>query len=72
MSFYVVGKELRKPPPKALLFENKIEQLLVQPNQEWDEINVPNRLRSSSLWKDFVEIKTSIINKFLLGLIGYS
>ena len=27
--FYVAGKELKKPPPKALLFEKKLEHLLV-------------------------------------------
>ncbi|GMN51473.1 hypothetical protein TIFTF001_020624 [Ficus carica] len=56
-------KKLKKPPPKALLFENKLEQLLVQPNQEWDEINVTSRLKSSSLWKDFIEIETIIIKR---------
>ncbi|GMN67952.1 hypothetical protein TIFTF001_037008 [Ficus carica] len=40
----LMGKELRKPPLKALLFETKLERLLAQPNREWDEINVPNRV----------------------------
>ena len=63
MSFCVVDKELRKPPPKALLFEKKLEQLFAQPNREWDEINVPNRLRLSSLWKDFIEIQSGITKR---------
>ncbi|GMN46178.1 hypothetical protein TIFTF001_015361 [Ficus carica] len=54
----VVGKDLKKPPPKALLFEEKLKRLLAQPNREWDEINIPKRFRASSLWKDFVEIET--------------
>ncbi|GMN25683.1 hypothetical protein TIFTF001_043923 [Ficus carica] len=53
-------KELKKPPPKALLFEEKLERLLVLPNREWNEIQVPSRLRASSLWKDFVELLTGI------------
>ncbi|GMN19241.1 hypothetical protein TIFTF001_045152 [Ficus carica] len=59
----LLREDLRKPPPKALLFEEKLERLLAQPNQEWDEINVPERLRASSLWKDFVEIETCIIKR---------
>ncbi|GMN66686.1 hypothetical protein TIFTF001_035746 [Ficus carica] len=51
-----VSKELKKPPPKALLFEEKLERLLALPNREWDDIQVPRRLRASSLWKDFVEL----------------
>ncbi|GMN21095.1 hypothetical protein TIFTF001_040034 [Ficus carica] len=31
-------KELKKPPPKALLFEEKLERLLALPNREWDDI----------------------------------
>ncbi|GMN47593.1 hypothetical protein TIFTF001_016757 [Ficus carica] len=58
-----LSKELKKPPPKALLFEQKLEQLLAQPCREWDEINVPERLRASSLWKDFIELKTGIIKR---------
>ncbi|GMN51013.1 hypothetical protein TIFTF001_020157 [Ficus carica] len=54
----LLRKELRKLPLKALLFEKKFEQLLAQPNREWDEINVTCRLKSSRLWKDFVEIET--------------
>ncbi|GMN61291.1 hypothetical protein TIFTF001_030442 [Ficus carica] len=61
----LLSKELRKPPLKALLFEKKLEQLLAQPNREWDEINVPNRLRLSSLWKDFVEIQSGMIKRIL-------
>ncbi|GMN20706.1 hypothetical protein TIFTF001_039953 [Ficus carica] len=30
----VVGKELKKPPPKAFLFEEKLERLLTLPNRE--------------------------------------
>ncbi|GMN68318.1 hypothetical protein TIFTF001_037375 [Ficus carica] len=51
-------KELKKPPPKALLFEEKLEILLSLPNREWDEIQVPQRLKASSLWKNFVELPT--------------
>ncbi|GMN27996.1 hypothetical protein TIFTF001_044185 [Ficus carica] len=53
-------KELKKPPPKALLFEEKLECLLALPNREWNDIQVPSRLRASSLWKDFVELPTGI------------
>ncbi|GMN25026.1 hypothetical protein TIFTF001_043852 [Ficus carica] len=53
-------KELKKPPPKALLFEEKLERLLALPNREWDDIQVPKRLGASSLWKDFVELPSSI------------
>ncbi|GMN64099.1 hypothetical protein TIFTF001_033183 [Ficus carica] len=49
-------KELRKPLPKALLFEAKLKRLLAQPNREWNEINMSHRFRQSTLWKDFVEI----------------
>ncbi|GMN66987.1 hypothetical protein TIFTF001_036052 [Ficus carica] len=56
-------KELKKPPPKALLFEKKLERLLAQPNREWDEINVPKRFRASSLWKDFVELPSGIAKR---------
>ncbi|GMN33996.1 hypothetical protein TIFTF001_041983 [Ficus carica] len=53
-------KELKKPPPKALLFEEKLERLLALPNREWDDIQVPKRLGASSLWKDFVELPSGI------------
>ncbi|GMN66477.1 hypothetical protein TIFTF001_035568 [Ficus carica] len=53
-------KELKKPPPKALLFEKKLERLLALPDRDWDEIPVPRRLRASSLWKDFVELPSGI------------
>ncbi|GMN20249.1 hypothetical protein TIFTF001_043045 [Ficus carica] len=53
-------KELKKPPPKALLFEEKLERLLVLPDRDWDDIQVPRRLRASSLWKDFVELPSGI------------
>ncbi|GMN21737.1 hypothetical protein TIFTF001_043380 [Ficus carica] len=53
-------KELKKPPPKALLFEEKLERLLALPSREWDDIQVPRRLRASSLWKDFVELPSGI------------
>ncbi|GMN28337.1 hypothetical protein TIFTF001_041153 [Ficus carica] len=53
-------KELKKPPPKALLFEEKLERLLALPNREWNDIQVPSRLRASSLWKYFVELPTGI------------
>ena len=58
--FCFAGKELKKPPPKALLFEEKLERLLALPNREWDDIHTPARLRASSLWKDFVEIPSGI------------
>ncbi|GMN68801.1 hypothetical protein TIFTF001_037852 [Ficus carica] len=57
------SKELKKPPPKALLFEEKLERLLTLPNREWDEINDPKRFRASSLWKDFIEIPSSIVKR---------
>ncbi|GMN48321.1 hypothetical protein TIFTF001_017501 [Ficus carica] len=53
-------KELKKPPPKALLFEEKLERLLALPDRDWDNIQVPRRLRASSLWKDFVELPSGI------------
>ncbi|GMN57871.1 hypothetical protein TIFTF001_026979 [Ficus carica] len=53
-------KELKKPPPKALLFEEKLERLLALPDRDWDDIQVPRRLRASSLWKDFVELPSGI------------
>ncbi|GMN70130.1 hypothetical protein TIFTF001_039175 [Ficus carica] len=55
-----IRKELKKPPPKALLFEEKLERLLALPNRDWDDIQVPRRLRASSLWKDFVELPSGI------------
>ncbi|GMN58688.1 hypothetical protein TIFTF001_027794 [Ficus carica] len=53
-------KELKKPPPKALLFEEKLERLLALPDRDWDDIQVQRRLRASSLWKDFVELPSAI------------
>ncbi|GMN31428.1 hypothetical protein TIFTF001_049681 [Ficus carica] len=53
-------KEVKKPPPKALLFEEKLERLLALPDRDWDDIQVPRRLRASSLWKDFVELPSGI------------
>ena len=61
MAFRFAGKDLKKPPPKAILFEEKIERLLALPNREWDDINVPSRFKASSLWKNFVEIPTGIV-----------
>ncbi|GMN21586.1 hypothetical protein TIFTF001_043347 [Ficus carica] len=58
-------KELKKPPPKALLFEEKLERLLALLNREWNDIQVPSRLRASSLWKDFVELPTGIPKRVL-------
>ncbi|GMN70506.1 hypothetical protein TIFTF001_039549 [Ficus carica] len=55
--------ELKKPPPKALLFEEKLERLLALLNREWDDIHTPKRLRASSLWKDFVEIPSGIAKR---------
>ncbi|GMN20490.1 hypothetical protein TIFTF001_043101 [Ficus carica] len=54
------GYEFKKPPPKALLFEEKLERLLAQPNREWDKINIPKRFRALSLWKNFVELPSGI------------
>ena len=54
---------MKKPPPKALLFEEKLEQLLTLPNREWDEIYNLKRLRVSSLWKDFVELPSGIAKR---------
>ncbi|GMN66535.1 hypothetical protein TIFTF001_035598 [Ficus carica] len=59
----LLRKKLGKPPPKDLLFEKKLERLLAHPNREWDEICVTSRLKSLSLWKDFVEIETGIIKQ---------
>ena len=58
-----VGKELKKPPPKALLFEEKLEKLLAVPNREWDEIHTLERFRASSLWKSFLELPTGIAKR---------
>ncbi|GMN27747.1 hypothetical protein TIFTF001_046171 [Ficus carica] len=55
--------ELKKPPPKALLFEEKLEKLLAVPNREWDEIHTPERSRASSLWKSFIELPTEIMTQ---------
>ncbi|GMN64106.1 hypothetical protein TIFTF001_033180 [Ficus carica] len=38
----------------------KLERLLALQNREWDDIQVPRRLRASSLWKDFVELPSGI------------
>ncbi|GMN69444.1 hypothetical protein TIFTF001_038495 [Ficus carica] len=60
---FFVSKEQKKLPPKALLFEEKLERLLALPNREWDEIHVPKRFRASSLWKDFVELPSGIAKR---------
>ncbi|GMN68358.1 hypothetical protein TIFTF001_037434 [Ficus carica] len=62
-SWGLLHNDLKKPPLKALLFEEKLELFLAQPYQEWDEINVLEKLRASSLWKDFVKIETDIIKQ---------
>ncbi|GMN67523.1 hypothetical protein TIFTF001_036585 [Ficus carica] len=49
-------KELKKPPPKAILFEEKLEQLLAE---QWNEIHTPERFRALSLWKSFIELPTA-------------
>ncbi|GMN55578.1 hypothetical protein TIFTF001_024686 [Ficus carica] len=59
----ILRKELKKPLMKALLFEEKLERLLAQPNREWDKINVPKRLKASSLWKDFINIPTGVVKR---------
>ncbi|GMN73353.1 hypothetical protein TIFTF001_053679, partial [Ficus carica] len=46
-------KELKKPPPKALLFEEKLEKLLAVPNREWDEIHTFERFRAGALRRLF-------------------
>ncbi|GMN20681.1 hypothetical protein TIFTF001_047150 [Ficus carica] len=56
-------KELKKPPPKAQLFEEKLEKLLAAPNREWDEIHTFERFRVSSLWKSFTELPIGIANR---------
>ncbi|GMN55830.1 hypothetical protein TIFTF001_024953 [Ficus carica] len=58
-----IRKELKKPPPKALLFEEKLEKLLAMPNREWDEIHTFERFRPSSLWKSFIELPTGIAKR---------
>ena len=60
---FSAGKELKKPPPKALLFEEKLEKLLAVPKREWDEIHTPDRFRASSLWKHFVELPKGIVKR---------
>ncbi|GMN64801.1 hypothetical protein TIFTF001_033875 [Ficus carica] len=56
-------KKLKKPPPKALLFEEKLEKLLAVPNREWDEIHTPVRFQALSLWKSFIELPTGIAKR---------
>ncbi|GMN70115.1 hypothetical protein TIFTF001_039159 [Ficus carica] len=46
-------KESKKPPPKALLFEEKLKRLLALSNREWDEINIPKRFRAGVLRRLF-------------------
>ncbi|GMN69386.1 hypothetical protein TIFTF001_038436 [Ficus carica] len=48
-AFYPLWGTLQKP-----------ERLLALPNRELDDIQVPKRLRASSLWKDFVELPSGI------------
>ncbi|GMN62008.1 hypothetical protein TIFTF001_031117 [Ficus carica] len=64
-AFYLLWGTLRveEATSEALLFEEKLERLLAQPNREWDEINVPKRFRASSLWKDFVELLSGIAKR---------
>ncbi|GMN47331.1 hypothetical protein TIFTF001_016514 [Ficus carica] len=59
-STYVVGKVLKKTPPKALLFEAKLEHLLAMPDRGWDDIQIPHRLRQLSLWKGYIELPSGI------------
>ncbi|GMN62716.1 hypothetical protein TIFTF001_031794 [Ficus carica] len=56
-------KELKKPPPKALLFGEKLEKLLAVPNREWDEIHTFEIFRASSLWKSFIKLPTGIAKR---------
>lgn len=54
--FCIAGKEFKKSPPKGVLFEGKLERLLVVPDRELDDINVPRGLMRLSLWREFVKI----------------
>ena len=54
---------MKKPPPKALIFEEKFNKLIAIPKREWDEINTPKRFEASSLWKDFVDIPIGIVKR---------
>ncbi|GMN30389.1 hypothetical protein TIFTF001_046425 [Ficus carica] len=69
-------KELKKPPPKALLFEEKLERLLALPNREWNDIQVPNwpfvirealrRLFGTPLFVDSLTDEEALIAEFAL------
>ncbi|GMN25450.1 hypothetical protein TIFTF001_047725 [Ficus carica] len=69
-------KELKKPPPKALLFEEKLERLLALPNREWNDIQVPNwpfvirgalrRLFGTPLFVDPLTDEEALIAEFAL------
>ncbi|GMN61894.1 hypothetical protein TIFTF001_030974 [Ficus carica] len=64
-------KELKKPPPKALLFEENLERLLALPNREWDDIQVPKRgalrrLFDTPLFVDPLTDEEALIAEFAL------
>ncbi|GMN24812.1 hypothetical protein TIFTF001_043822 [Ficus carica] len=64
-TFYPLWGTLRKQgieetSSQSSLVRREIERLLALPNREWDDIQVPRRLRASSLWKDFVELPSGI------------
>lgn len=54
--FCIAGKEFNKSRPKGVLFEGKLECLLIVLDRELDDINVPRGLMRLSLWREFVEI----------------
>ncbi|GMN51028.1 hypothetical protein TIFTF001_020179 [Ficus carica] len=64
-------KELKKPPPKALLFEEKLERLLALPDRDWDDIQVPRRgalrrLFGTPLFVDPLTDEEALIAEFAL------
>ncbi|GMN61549.1 hypothetical protein TIFTF001_030636 [Ficus carica] len=64
-------KELKKPPPKALLFEEKFERLLALPDRDWDDIQVPRRgalrrLFGTPLFVDPLTDEEALIAEFVL------
>ncbi|GMN56098.1 hypothetical protein TIFTF001_025212 [Ficus carica] len=64
-------KELKKPPPKALLFEEKLERLLALPDRDWDDIQVPRRgalrrLFGTPLFVDPLTNEEALIAEFAL------
>ncbi|GMN34280.1 hypothetical protein TIFTF001_046794 [Ficus carica] len=62
-------KELRKTPPKALLFKAKLERLLAQRNREWDEINIPHRLFGTSLFIERLSDERALITDLAFNMM---